>query len=652
MTVSKDTDKEIKSRDMSDTCSPSSHLDFKGLNRVQAKEEIAKIIDEKIERLSTMEMSEHGLVDKDRQKAKAAERITERRTRKKEKNVTKKVPTLAEQYYLDHKSSSIFDIIQPEKNDFIVETKVVKEPSAAIDSSIDKIFAFFSRIGNKFSGLGQRITVILGKKESKASDKMANFITILDNKFEKTINWITGVLKNIGHKIYLAREYADINKKKLLIRFGLSVATVMLFMLALGSMTAYEYIYNGKVLGLVKNQEDVYKIIDIIGDKLSYEYHAEITIDKEKDITFNKVIAISKEIDDKEDILNRLTYMKNMKAKGYGIFVNGNMVAVLESKDSAKEILDEMKDRYVKADDKIKYERVGFAEHVTIQDIETKLGDIEKQEDVMDYILTGAMQKKIHIVETGETFSEIAKIYGMNQGELQASNPDLNPEKLSVGQEVSLTQIVPLITVQTIEVATYIEEIPYGIAYENTSAIYKGEQTVKSRGKNGEKEVVAEIIRNNGIEVGRTEIKSTILSQPSSQIVLVGTKDPPPLIGTGTFQYPIRGTLTSRFGTRWGRLHAGIDLAAPTGTKIRASDGGKVIFSGYSGSYGYVVKIDHGGNRVTVYAHCSKLLVKVGEKVYQGQHIANVGNTGRSTGPHLHFEVQINGIAKNPLNYL
>ena len=87
-------------------------------------------------------------------------------------------------------------------------------------------------------------------------------------------------------------------------------------------------------------------------------------------------------------------------------------------------------------------------------------------------------------------------------------------------------------------------------------------------------------------------------------------------------------------------MHYGIDLAIATGTKIRASDGGTVIFSGYSGSYGYVVKIDHGGGFVTVYAHCSKLHVKVGEKVYQGQHIANVGSTGRSTGPHCHFEVR------------
>src|SRR5665648_911152 len=98
--------------------------------------------------------------------------------------------------------------------------------------------------------------------------------------------------------------------------------------------------------------------------------------------------------------------------------------------------------------------------------------------------------------------------------------------------------------------------------------------------------------------------------------------------------------------------HRAIDLAISSGSKVRASDGGTVIYAGYSGSYGYVIRINHGGNRVTLYAHCSRLLVRAGEKVYQGQQIANSGSTGRSTGPHVHFEVIINGVQKNPLNYI
>lgn len=99
-------------------------------------------------------------------------------------------------------------------------------------------------------------------------------------------------------------------------------------------------------------------------------------------------------------------------------------------------------------------------------------------------------------------------------------------------------------------------------------------------------------------------------------------------------------------------MHYGIDIASKTGTPIYAADGGKVVYAGYKGNYGYLVEIDHGNGFKTRYAHCSKILVKVGDKVYKGQHIANVGNTGRSTGPHLHFEVLKNGKNQNPANYV
>ncbi|MBR6025903.1 MAG: M23 family metallopeptidase, partial [Firmicutes bacterium] len=105
-------------------------------------------------------------------------------------------------------------------------------------------------------------------------------------------------------------------------------------------------------------------------------------------------------------------------------------------------------------------------------------------------------------------------------------------------------------------------------------------------------------------------------------------------------------------GWRWGRQHKGIDLANSTGTKIYAADGGVVTFAGWENGYGYVVKIDHGGLYETVYAHCSKIIVSQGEKVYQGQNIALVGSTGNSTGPHLHFEIWYNKNYKDPEDYL
>ena len=118
---------------------------------------------------------------------------------------------------------------------------------------------------------------------------------------------------------------------------------------------------------------------------------------------------------------------------------------------------------------------------------------------------------------------------------------------------------------------------------------------------------------------------------------------------------PVSGIITSRFGAASSRRvskHTGLDIAASTGTKIKACAGGTVTFSGYKGSYGYMVVINHGNGVETYYGHCSKLYVTAGQKVNQGDIIAAVGNTGNSTGPHLHLEIRVNGVAYNPQNYL
>jgi len=116
--------------------------------------------------------------------------------------------------------------------------------------------------------------------------------------------------------------------------------------------------------------------------------------------------------------------------------------------------------------------------------------------------------------------------------------------------------------------------------------------------------------------------------------------------------WPVNGPVTSGFGMRWGRMHTGIDIAVPTGTPVHAAAAGTVVYAGWMSGYGYLVAIDHGGGLATAYAHNSSLLVTVGQRVAQGQVISLSGSTGHSTGPHVHFEVRVNGVAVDPLEYL
>ena len=116
--------------------------------------------------------------------------------------------------------------------------------------------------------------------------------------------------------------------------------------------------------------------------------------------------------------------------------------------------------------------------------------------------------------------------------------------------------------------------------------------------------------------------------------------------------WPVDGVVVSGFGMRWGRLHEGIDIAASSGTPIRAAAAGTVIHAGWLGGYGNLVVVDHGNGLATAYAHASAILVGVGQQVTQGETVSLVGSTGNSSGPHLHFEVRVNGAAVDPLLYL
>ena len=142
-------------------------------------------------------------------------------------------------------------------------------------------------------------------------------------------------------------------------------------------------------------------------------------------------------------------------------------------------------------------------------------------------------------------------------------------------------------------------------------------------------------------------IAETVMKDPVPQIIERGTQTPP------TYIKPISGgRFTSGFKRRWGRMHKGVDWACPIGTAVMASCGGTVVQAGWYSGYGNCITLRHPDGRQTRYGHLSKILVSVGQSVKQGQKIALSGNTGRSTGPHVHFEIIINGSQVNPLKYM
>lgn len=235
-----------------------------------------------------------------------------------------------------------------------------------------------------------------------------------------------------------------------------------------------------------------------------------------------------------------------------------------------------------------------------------------------------SLMKKIktHKVKKGETLWSIAHKYNINIDTLIGANDISNMNRIKPGEKI---KILP------------VKGILYNISPgENLSSIANKFDITK------EKIIIKNGIKNpKKIQTGKTLLLPGVSPEFSYQDRL-----------DQMFIPPVNARISSYYGQRWGRMHEGIDYAVNPGTGIKAAGGGRIIYSGWSSGYGLLVIIQHQKGLKTLYAHNSKLLVSNGEYVHRGEVIARSGNTGNSTGPHLHFEVQVNGRPANPLNYL
>jgi len=208
------------------------------------------------------------------------------------------------------------------------------------------------------------------------------------------------------------------------------------------------------------------------------------------------------------------------------------------------------------------------------------------------------------------------------------------------------------------------KKVRHGVAVETHAiAVQTSEQrTVRDRLVSSEQSLAAARKDKNRRLASVRESKSEylhevegLLAQSAALGATIRSAQSAPTDGTPSSSgliWPVSGPVTSGFGFRWGRMHEGIDIGAASGTPIHASAGGTVIWAGWLGGYGNLVVIDHHNSLATAYGHQSALATAVGASVSQGQVIGYVGSTGHSTGPHLHFEVRVNGTPVDPLGYL
>lgn len=269
-------------------------------------------------------------------------------------------------------------------------------------------------------------------------------------------------------------------------------------------------------------------------------------------------------------------------------------------------------------------------------------------DDAFKLLTEGGKREAVYIAEKTESLESIAKRYGMTLDEIKSLNPNWE-DPVTKGSKLKVLEKAPLIEMTLEEVVVNVEDVPFQTVTKEDDTMIKTQRQVERAGVPGQRETSVRIQSQNGKTISSIVEGSRMSREAVDEIVRVGTKQS---LATGKFINPTVGRFTSPFGPRWGRFHYGIDIANSVGTDIKAADGGIVTRAGSAGSYGNLIIIDHQNGTSTRYAHLSRIDVKVGQAVEQGQSIAKMGNTGRSTGSHLHFEVRVGGVAQNPLNYV
>lgn len=298
---------------------------------------------------------------------------------------------------------------------------------------------------------------------------------------------------------------------------------------------------------------------------------------------------------------------------------------------------------------------IAFGDVVEVVEAYLMDNEISSLETAIAEVTADQAKEQIYEVKSGDTLSEIAENNGLLIDDLVAINPTLESENsmIRVGDELIITVPEPQLSVVHQERVYMEDSYDADIVYIDNDSWYTTKTEIRQQPSAGFRKAAAVITYRNDTEVSEEIVKEEIIAEAVPKIVERGTKIPP------TYIKPISGgRLSSGFGGRSAptkgasTYHKGVDWATPTGTAVMASCGGTVTKAGWGSGYGYVVYIQHEDGRETRYGHLSKVLVSVGQKVSQGEKIALSGNTGVSTGPHLHFEIRINGTAVNPLNYL
>ena len=570
----------------------------------------------------------------------------------------KQYNTAAEQ---EKHSRSLYDIIDSLGEYFFsvlisVLTSVRNAVAGFFERNSDRLEAIWNAIKAWFSKLGKKLAspFVRYHKATKLGFSEVGRVRREKGFFHASLAFIRLIGRSLFGKRGLA--YSVFN-------YALPViCTVLLFNIVTyaNSMTyALKLSVNGDFVGYVNSETVFTEAERIVQQRINYMGSATETVTFDASYQL-EAVDYSSTLTKYQLADKLLTSMGADIEYAYGMYIGTGFYGALVDKTPIEETLESLLDAYRTG---APNEKVAFEATITYEPGLYLAESIVDPEDIIRNITAKKSVATYYTAVQGDSPRKILTKLGLTMEEMARLNPGYSDDSMIyVGDKILVTQEDPVLAVTVTRTEIYNESTPYETEYYNDNTRYQGSTVVMTDGEYVTDRITAEVSYINGVEIRRNVLNRVSVEEPVTKLVAIGTKAAPPNasisdVEVGKMLWPVGGSNGGQisempYGYGGYYNHKGVDIAAPAGTPIYAAESGKVILAQWYYGYGKCIMIQHDNGIVTVYGHCSYLHVGVGERVTQGQCIADVGSTGQSSGNHLHFEVRINGVCMHPLNYL
>jgi len=462
---------------------------------------------------------------------------------------------------------------------------------------------------------------------------------------------------------------------------GLTAVILTGSVLANSCTLCYTVDAQGKTVTYIQNQETFSAAVSKAEAKTSRILDTDYAFTQE--VTLRTTLAPKSQVEELPQATDSIMEIIPELEHVYTLTVDGTLVGAAERAEVIQEALTLVTEHYTTPETL----SVTFDSQVSLRyEYLPAQAGVSTAQELADLLLAQTPRTFPYTVQAGDTLEGLMARFSMTQERLQELNPeaDLSLKTLAMGIEevakdtngadlaeviaqqfgtpleegllLTVEQSCPLLVVSTVEEQTLTRTTTPKLETQPDPTMFTGEQRIIQEGKTGEDQVLARVVKRCGVTIASNDLNTVTLTEATPLIVGTGTQPKPQLPEGCLFLWPVRGAISSDYGYRFifgeTNFHRGIDIPAPAGTAINAAADGVVSFVGERGTYGNLVILTHAGGFQTYYAHCSQLLVSAGDTVTQGQPVAAVGSTGRSTGPHVHFEVRYHNSPIDPLLYL